>query len=68
VCGVFRTLAIRLRARNAAGAGTVLAFGRYLLVVTMKRLFERPAFLLVLGCAPIVAAHFRWGDKAWRST
>jgi hypothetical protein len=27
----------------------------------MKRLFERPAFLLVLGCALIVAAHFRWG-------
>ena len=27
----------------------------------MKRLLERPALLLVLGCALIVAAHFRWG-------
>ena len=33
----------------------------------MKRLFERPAFLLGLGCALIFAANFRWGVEvlAW---
>jgi apolipoprotein N-acyltransferase len=30
-------------------------------VATMKRLFERPAFLLGVGCALIVGANFRWG-------
>ena len=31
------------------------------MVAKMKRLLERPAFLLGLGCAIIFAANFRWG-------
>ena len=33
-------------------------------MTTLRRLFERPAFLLGLGCALLVLANFRWGVGA----